>query len=68
MFIEIPVLQNVCLIVLYKVTGDEVSAEEVDGDDADNKVPYNNSYFFQNSRTPNKLNIEGFISCSFIIQ
>ena len=40
MFIKIiSVLQNACF-VLYKVTGDEVSTEEVDGDDADNKVPY----------------------------
>ena len=31
------VLQKACFL-LYKVTGDEVSAEEVDGDGADNKV------------------------------
>ena len=28
-------------VMLYKVAGDEVSAEEVDGDNTDNKVPYN---------------------------
>ena len=52
MFIE-NLFYKMC-VMFYKVAGDEVSAEEVDGDNADNKVPYNGLLSKQyNCKTPN---------------